>query len=161
MISASGSRDTPVGKPGMPAGSRPEWTASATRIWEMLYLPSHENHIIHDRTPDPFQFFYDNGLVWAAAFFREEQFLATFPVRNHPDQLGGSLLRILFPGTRQPDRLPGAGRPLQPGSAKGHPGSDHTGSLCRLFADLFQEPYVQMEPRGGLHPADWSGLPDL
>src|SRR5580698_11176489 len=95
MISAFGSRSMMVLKSAMPAGSRPGGTVSATRIWAapdffviLLQSKLHEIDLLHCRASDPFQHFYDDGLVRASAFFREEQSLASLLVRHYPHQLG-------------------------------------------------------------------------
>ncbi len=56
---------------------------------------------------------------------------------HRTDQLGDCFFRVLFPGTCQPDRVPGKRRTLFINGIKSHPGGDHPLRVCDFFARGF------------------------
>ena len=104
------------------------------------------------------QHIHDLCLVRASETAGDEGFLQLAPHPRHPVLMGGSLLRILRPGTGQQDRVQRKRRTVQHHAAQGDTGSRIPYRVYGGRHPAFQEPDAAMEPFGGIHLPHTRGI---
>src|SRR6266849_4500579 len=109
-------------------------------------LLTHANHCASDH----FKHLHDVCLV------RSSEVSRGAAVSGHCDQLDDRFLRVLFSGSREPDRL----LRVQTGAVEDHPGGDYAGRVFS-FLRVVPETAGALESRGGLRDDRGCGGRDL